>query len=172
MEPAASFSQSLGPFRATATPFMPKSMESACYSEQYIPRKQTRQGGRVSATLAPLFFLTHLDFFARPWYIDIFQHKITFQYCGRVSGLANFQICPEARFLGWALWGYIARTIYFQDNVFSEQRPYTSRVRSLILELPVPPNSGGTSITPELLSRSREQGIAPIIQKLTFEEKH
>ena len=76
LEPVAPFSQSLGPFQATATPFIPNMTTlgmSACCPEQYISRKQTTiTPPPISSTIVPPIFGTHLDFFARPWYIDIF----------------------------------------------------------------------------------------------------
>ncbi len=110
-----SFSQSLGPFRATATPFMPKTIESACLPKQYIPRKQTLQGGRVSATLAPLFFDPSRLLRKALVYRHFYNRKFA---CSTVGELADSQIFKSVQKPNFWDWYFL---VYCQNNICSEQ---------------------------------------------------
>ena len=129
LEPVAPFSQSLSPFRGMAPSFIPNMTTlgmSICCPEQYISRKQTPMTPlppfSPSTVLRNLW--THHKFCAMPWYIESLLSDLF-----SIVWLTNYrdfrrETLPNDRFQGWALWGYIARTIYFQNNVFSEQRPF------------------------------------------------
>ena len=125
LEPVAPFSQSLGPFRGMATSFIPNMTTlgmSVCCPEQYISRKQTPP---------PFLTIYRPSKFVDP--SQVLRNALVYRKfvirCFSIVWLTNYrdfrrETLPNDRFQGWALWGYIARTIYFQNNVFSEQRPF------------------------------------------------
>ena len=65
-------------------------------------------------------FWTHPKFCATPWYIESLSSDIFSIVWLTSYGDFRRETIPNTRFQGGALLGYIIRTIYFQDNVFSE----------------------------------------------------
>ena len=65
-------------------------------------------------------FWTHPKFCATPWYIESLSSDICSIVWLTSYGDFRRETIQNTRFQGWALLGYIMRTIYFQDNVFSE----------------------------------------------------
>ena len=63
---------------------------------------------------------THPKFCATPWYIESLSSDICSIVWLTSYGDFRRETIQNTQFQGWALWGYIIRTIYFQDNVFSE----------------------------------------------------
>ena len=118
-EPVPPFSQSLGTFRATATPFIPNMTTlgmSACCPEQYISRTQTPMTPpTISSTIVPPIWGTHPKFFARPCYIESLLP--IFFYC-TVDELSRFPSGNPSKHLisGMGTFG-----VYCQNNIFSEQ---------------------------------------------------
>ena len=74
LEPVAPFSQSMGPYRATTPPFIPKSMLLRVLVTSVTDTFSSNgpfHYGSISPSTVPLNFGTPLDLCARPWCVDI-----------------------------------------------------------------------------------------------------
>ena len=122
LEPVASFSQSLGPFRATATPFMPKITESACLPKQYISRKQTLQGGSCLGNSSPSNFFDPSRLLRKPLvYRHFYNRSFTCSTVGELVDSQIFKSVQKPDFWDGHFWGilpeqYIFRTMYFRNK--------------------------------------------------------
>ena len=119
LEPVPPFSQSLGPFQATATPFIPNMTTlgmSACCPEQYISRKQTPMTPPYLINYSPSNFGDPSQVLRKALLYRKFATYFFF-YC-MVDELSRFPSGNPSKHL---ISGMGTFWVYCQNNIFSGQ---------------------------------------------------
>ena len=121
LEPVASFSQSIGPYR----PWRPHSsqilqlLQVPKFSEQYISRTQSLNTIFYIGLGLPGFFRTPLDLQPRPWYIETSK---SFNYLLVLLGSyvdVRREFSQKARFEVWAFFAHILWKQYIYRKHYS-----------------------------------------------------
>ena len=115
LEPVASFSQSMSPFRATPPPFMPKSIKSpytpSPENSPFTPNQDVPYCPHNNS-----FFQDPSRLVAKVWVYRNFVTLIFSIVCLTSYGNFRRKSLPNTRFQGWTLLGYIVRTILCKNN--------------------------------------------------------